>query len=58
MLRYLDIDEEDFKLVHNQISENVKNIRKCKKNQKRKEYNTRRISIKYWTFIIKYDFKD
>ena len=28
MLRYLDIDEEDFKLVHNQISENVKTIRK------------------------------
>ncbi len=28
MLRYLDIDEEDFKLVHNQISENVKMIRK------------------------------
>lgn len=30
MLRYLDIDEEDFKLVHNQISENVKKIRKEK----------------------------
>ena len=28
MLRYLDIDEEDFKLVQNQISENVKKIRK------------------------------
>ena len=30
MLRYLDIDEEDFKLVHNQISENVKKLRKEK----------------------------
>ena len=28
MLRYLDIDEEDFKLVQNQISENVKKLRK------------------------------
>ncbi len=28
MLRNLDIDEEDFKLVQNQISENVKKIRK------------------------------
>ena len=30
MLRYLDIDEEDFKLVHNQISQNVKKLRKEK----------------------------
>jgi transcriptional regulator with XRE-family HTH domain len=30
MLRYLDIDEEDFKLVQNQISENVKKLRKEK----------------------------
>jgi transcriptional regulator with XRE-family HTH domain len=30
MLRYLDIDEEDFKLVHNEISENVKKLRKEK----------------------------
>jgi putative transcriptional regulator len=28
MLRYLDIDEEDFNILHKQISENVKRIRK------------------------------
>ncbi len=30
MLRYLDIDEEDFKLVLNHISQNVKKLRKEK----------------------------
>jgi transcriptional regulator with XRE-family HTH domain len=30
MLRYLDIDEEDFNILHKQISENVKRIRKEK----------------------------
>ncbi len=30
MLRYLDIDEEDFNILHKQISENVKRLRKEK----------------------------
>ena len=30
MLRYLDIDEEDFNILHKQISENVKRIIKEK----------------------------
>lgn len=30
MLRYLDIEEEDFNIVHRQITENVKRLRKEK----------------------------
>jgi transcriptional regulator with XRE-family HTH domain len=30
MLRYLDMDEEDFSILHKQISENVKRLRKEK----------------------------
>ena len=30
MLRYLDMDEEDFSILHKQISENVKKLRKEK----------------------------
>ena len=30
MLRYLDIEEEDFNMVYNQITENIKKLRKEK----------------------------
>lgn len=30
MLRYLDIEEEDFNMVYNQITENIKKMRKEK----------------------------